>query len=519
MSESLRNRVFAVGACLLFAAVCLAPNFSPDTFTRENGESFWLSRPISLGLDLKGGVHLMYEVQTEEAVKSRMAAVLQALRAELRNEKIAVTRATVDPDGTIHLTLLTERNVERAKQIVADAYRGTLQFKGQSTGENGRVVLSFEVPLTEAQLIQRQSVAQAVETLTRRVDQFGVAEPLVQRVGERRIMLQMPGAHDIEAVKRVVGKLAQLEFRFLPPPGADPSTTVRLKDRDGGTVLVEDTVQMTGESVQSARWQRGQTNQVQVHLTMTTEGARTFRRITTDNVGRNLAIILDGVVYSSPTINEPIPGGQAEISGSFTPQEASELAMVLRAGALPASLKVLEERTVGPTLGKQSIESGVLASLVGLLVVTLFMVGYYGKSGAVAIIGIVVNVTLLMAILSLFGVTLTLPGLAGLSLTAAMAVDANIIIFERIRDELRNGASRDHAVAAGFDKAYSAIMDANLTTILAGLTLYALGSGPVLGFALTLSIGVLTTVFSAIFVCKVLFDLLPLKGRAYGLSI
>ncbi len=519
MSESVRNRLIVVAGAIVFAIICLLPNVSPSSFQRENGESFWLSRPIKLGLDLKGGVHLMYEVQTEEAVKSRMATVLQGIRGELRNEKIAVTRATVDASGAVEITLLTSRNVEKAKQVIAERYRGQLNFKEQLPGEGDRVVLAFEVPATEAALIQRESVAQAVETLSRRVNQFGVAEPLVQRVGERRIMLQMPGVQDIESVKRVVGKLAQLEFRFLPNSGAEAGTTVKLKDREGGSVSVEDTVQMTGDSVQSARWQRGQTNQVQVHLTMTTEGTRTFRRITADNVGRNLAIILDGEVYSSPRINEPIPGGQAEISGSFTPQEASELAMILRAGALPASLKVLEERTVGPTLGQQSIQSGIAASVVGILVITVFMIVYYGKSGAAAMATIVLNVGMLMAILSLFGVTLTLPGLAGLSLTAGMAVDANIIIFERIRDELRLGASRAASVSAGFDKAYSAIMDANLTTILAGLTLYALGSGPVLGFALTLSIGVVTTVFCAVFVCKLLFDIFPLAGGKYGLSI
>jgi preprotein translocase subunit SecD len=518
MNEGLRNRLLVVLGAVVFAAVCLLPNFSPESFKNEKGEGTWLSEPIKLGLDLRGGVHLMYEVQTKEAVKSRLSSVIQAIRVAFRDDKIAVTRAVVTESKAIEITLLSARNVERAKQIVTENYRDQLSFVEQRAADGERVTLVYNVPPLASAQIEKDSVQQAVETLERRVNQFGVAEPLVQKVGEDRIMLQMPGVQDIESVKRVVGKLAQLEFRFLPAMGA-PAGSLKLKDRDGAAVNVEESVQMTGDAVQNARWSTGTTNQVEVLLTLTTEGARTFRRVTTDNVGRNLAIILDGVVYSSPRINEPITGGQAQITGSFSPQEASELSMILRAGALPASLKVLEERTVGPTLGQQSIKSGILASIVGVVGIALFMLFYYRKAGAVAMASICINVFLLIGILSLFGVTLTLPGLAGLALTAGIAVDSNIIIYERIRDELRIGAGRDAAVAAGFDKAYSAIMDSNFTTILAGIILYILGSGPILGFALTLCVGVLTTVFCAVFVCKLFFDFLPLAGSRNGLSI
>jgi len=518
MNDSLRNRLLVFVGAVTLAAVCLLPNLSPQSFKNEKGESFWLSEPIKLGLDLRGGVHLMYEVQTKEAVKSRMSSVVQAIRIAFREDKIAVTRTALSENNGIELTLLSARNVERAKQIITENYRDQLSFVEQRAADGDRVTLVYSVPPPEAARIEKDSVQQAVETLERRVNQFGVAEPLVQKVGENRIMLQMPGAHDIESVKRVVGKLAQLEFRFLPNPGASAGA-LRLKDLEGGFVSVEETIQMTGDAVQNARWSTGTTNQVEVLLTLTTEGARTFRRITTDNVGRNLAIILDGVVYSSPRINEPIPGGHAQITGNFNPQEASELSMILRAGALPASLKVLEERTVGPTLGQQSIQSASLASIIGVIGIAIFMIGYYRKAGAVAMFSICVNLFILLGVLSLFGVTLTLPGLVGLALTAGMAVDSNIIIYERIRDELRIGAGRDAAVTAGFDKAYSAIFDANLTTIIAGAILYILGSGPILGFALTLCVGVLTTVFCAVFVCKVFFDLLPLSGSRNGLSI
>jgi preprotein translocase subunit SecD len=326
----------------------------------------------------------------------------------------------------------------------------------------------------------------------------------------------MPGASDVESVKKIVGSVAKLEFRF------HPSATTRafaeqIKTRDGTLVAVEDEVQMTGEAVDDARVSTG-TGQVEVSLALNKEGARQFRRITTDGVGRQLSIILDGVEYSSPVIREPIAGGRASISGGFTFEEAKQLAVVLRAGALPAPLKVLEERTVGPTLGQESIEKGILAIIVGFVAILLFMVTYYKKAGMVAVASLALNIVLVLAGLSAFGATLTLPGLAGLALTVGMAVDANVIIFERIREELRRGAGRDAAVEVGFGKALSAIIDSNITTLLAGLVLFYFGTGPIKGFAVTLSIGILTTIYCATFVAKLSFDLFPLRGKS-GLSI
>jgi preprotein translocase subunit SecD len=275
---------------------------------------------------------------------------------------------------------------------------------------------------------------------------------------------------------------------------------------------------MTGDAVKTAFWS-SPAGQVEVMLNLTPDGARTFGRITSENVGRNLAIILDGVVYSSPVIRDAITGGQASISGGFTVAEANELAIVLRAGALPAPLVVMEERTVGPSLGKESIEKGVFAILIGSLAVFLCMAVYYRKAGLVANGTLILNILFVVALLSAFGATLTLPGLAGLALTVGMAVDSNVIIFERIRDELRNGASRDAAVHGGFDKAYSAIFDSNLTTFLSAMILYYFGTGPVRGFAVTLSIGVITTVFCAVFVSRLAFDTWKLKSGERALSI
>ncbi|MDC0359081.1 protein translocase subunit SecD [Oligoflexia bacterium] len=339
---------------------------------------------------------------------------------------------------------------------------------------------------------------------------------MIQKVGNKRIILQMPGVSDIDSVKKVVGSVAKLEFRFVPTTETAPFQ-VMLKDREGGQVAVEDEVRMTGEAVDDARVSIID-GQVEVSLTLTSEGGKTFRRITTEGVGRRLAIILDNTVYSSPVIREPISGGRASISGGFQLQEAKQLAVVLRAGALPAPLDILEERTVGPTLGKESIEKGVRAIFLGFILVIIFMMIYYKKCGVIAVSTLALNVLLVLGALSAFGATLTLPGLAGLALTIGMAVDANVIIFERIREELRNGSGRDAAVKAGFGHALTAIIDSNVTTLLAGLILYYFGTGPIRGFAVTLSIGILTTLYCATFVSRLAFDFFPLKGSK-GLSI
>jgi preprotein translocase subunit SecD len=326
----------------------------------------------------------------------------------------------------------------------------------------------------------------------------------------------MAGFSDIEAVKRVVGKTAKLEFRFVP--SAPGGATIALKDRDGAPVSVEDELAMGGDAIKTAAIAFPQ-GQFEVHLTMTPEGRDIFRRISTENVGRQLAIIMDGVVFSSPVIKGPIPDGNAVISGGFSESEAKELSVVLRAGALPAALTVLEERTVGPTLGQESVRAGVISILVGYVAIVAFMAFYYRKSGWVANVSLALNLLLCVAALSAFGATLTLPGLAGLALTIGMAVDSNVIIFERIRDELNNGSSRDSAVHQGFTSATTAIVDANVTTLLSGIVLYFLGTGSIKGFAVTLAVGITTTVFCAVFASRVLFDVFELKGKERGLSI
>ena len=512
MGSDITRRLGIFIGVLIFAVVLIAP-----TVFRDSIPDGWPSKPISLGLDLSGGVHLVYEVEVEEAVKSRLQVTANAMKSELRGEKIAVTSTAIGDNNDIRLTLLTSRLTDKAKSAIDDQFGGEVTFREIS--QNGsRPVLVYGISEQEAAKVKTDSVSQAIETLRNRVDQFGVAEPLIQKVGERRILLQMPGVSDIESVKKVVGSVARLEFRLTPTGGASTVGVVNLVDRDGSPTPVEDEVLMSGEAIDDARVSPPLDGQVEVLLTLTSEGGRTFRRITGDNVGRNLAIVLDGVVYSAPELKEKISGGRASISGGFTMDEAHQLAVVLRAGALPAPLTILEERTVGPTLGQESIEKGVLAVLIGFALIIAFMIVYYKKSGIVAIATLALNMVFVLSLLSAFGATLTLPGIAGLALTIGMAVDANVIIFERIREEIRNGSTRDAAVAAGFEKALSAILDSNVTTLLAGLILYYFGTGPIRGFAVTLSIGIVTTIYCATFVSRLAFDSLELKG-AKGLSV
>jgi preprotein translocase subunit SecD len=512
MGTNIQQRALVIIAVIIGSILCLLP-----TILRDNLTSKWFTKPIALGLDISGGVHLVYGVKAREAVTSRLQALLAGARAELRGKKIAVAQSQVSPDGSIQIALLSDASLDTAKQVITEKSPELSLVSVENEG--GRPRLRYQISEQAAKKIEAEAIEQAVETLRNRVDQFGVSEPLIQRSGENRIILQMPGVSDINAVKKVVGSVAKLEFRLVPSAAtAQGVGTTSMRNKAGQTVVVEDQALMTGDAVSDARVDFDPQGQVEVSLKLSSLGAQTFSRITAENVGRQLAIILDGVVYSAPVIRDAITGGNASISGGFTVEEARQLKVVLKAGALPAPLEVLEERTVGPTLGKESVKKGLLAMAVGFSIISLFMMFYYLKSGVVAVGTLILNAVVMVACLSLFGATLTLPGLAGLALTIGMAVDSNVIIFERIRDEIRNGASRNAAVAAGFDKAFGAIFDANVTTLLAGVLLYYFGTGAIRGFAVTLSVGVLTTLFCAVFVARLCFDAFSIKGKQ-GLSI
>lgn len=496
---------------VFFGLLFLLPTFFPKQMPAN-----WISKPLGLGLDLSGGIHLVYEVETAEAVKSRLQTMGNGIRSDLKNDKIPILRVRVPEENTLELTFMSEASADRARGRIENDYRDLI-FK-QKKQDESRTILLFTVSDQYVENVKRNAVRQSIETLRSRVDQFGVTEPMIQQIGDKRILLQMPGVSDVAAVKRVVGSVAKLEFRLLYT-GSGTAGKAMMKDSQGGTAAVQDEVLMTGDAVDDARVAFDSARGPEVSLSFTSDGGKQFAKITGEHVGEQLAIILDGVVKSSPRINERIGGGKASISGNFTVEEARELAVVLRAGALPAPLDVLEERTVGPTLGKESIRAGITAIVMTLVFIGVFMIIYYKKSGLVAIVSLVLNIFLVMACLSAFGATLTLPGLAGLALTVGMAVDSNVLIFERIREELRNGATRDAAVIAGFDRALHAIIDSNITAILSAAILYFVGTGAIRGFAVVTAVGIVATFFCAVFVARTLFELFELKGKDSIISV
>lgn len=511
-----RNRLILLALVFIIALAFLSPTLLK--VAGKNPEDFGLTfaKPINLGLDLVGGVHLVYQVESAEAVKSRLQSIGTSLVAELRKQKISALRAGVNSLTQLEITLLGGHLVDRAKEKISSEYPN-LQFVN-TVAEGGKAKVIYGVSEREVLQIEKEAVSQAIETLRNRVDQFGVSNPIIQRAGDDRIILQMPGVTDIDSVKSVVGSVAKLEFRLLPRGSGESTESIILKDRHNQPISVESDIQMTGDAVSDARVSFDQ-GQIEISLSFTAAGAKTFKDVTTAGVGRQLAIVLDNVVYSSPRINEPIPGGRASITGQFSREEARQLAIVLRAGALPAPLNILEERTVGPTLGRESINNGILAMLAGCTLIFFFMIVYYRKSGWIAVAALGLNLTLMLSALAMFGAVLTLPGMAGLALTIGMAVDANVIIYERIREELRLGKSRDSAVTAGFERALSAIIDSNITTLISGLVLYYFGTGPIRGFAVALNIGIITTVFCATFASRLAFSVLPLRSARTELSI
>jgi preprotein translocase subunit SecD len=422
-------------------------------------------------------------------------------------------------------------------ELVTKNYPGLEQTRKDQTPEG--ITFAYGFSAAEVKATEKRAVEQAIETIRNRVDQFGVTEPLIVGQGDRDILVQLPGVKDPERAIALIGKTAQLEFHMLDesmspeqaqsqgvPFGSevlydkqvDP-TTRQVLGR-GQPYLVQKRIMMTGDVIKDAKVQINQQyNEPYVSMEFNSVGARIFERITGENVGKRMAIILDGVVQSAPVIRERIPGGNAQISGSFTMEDASDLTIALRSGSLPAPVKILERRTVGPSLGLDSIKSGLYSAGLGSLLVVAFMVVYYKGTGFVADLALIINLVLIGATMSLFGATLTLPGIAGIALTVGMAVDANVLINERIREELRLGKSPLNAVEAGYDKAFTAILDSNLTTIIAAVALYAFGTGPIKGFAVTLTIGLVWSMFTAITGTRVVFDWILTRGGVKRLSI
>ncbi|MGE4299485.1 MAG: protein translocase subunit SecD [Desulfovibrionaceae bacterium] len=477
---------------------------------------------INLGLDLMGGIHLTLGVEVDKAVENSLAQLGQDIRSEARDKEIHILRPTVLPGNKMQFVLIKADSRSVLDEILK-RYGEQFSVESTETLEGDKIRYTLALKPTYRKYMADLALDQAVKTIRNRIDQFGVAEPDIRKQQDYRIQVQLPGLKDPQRAIQIIGKTAHLEFRMVDedadlaraaqgivPPGDEVLQLQRRNaagDYSGEPIVVKKDAALTGEYITDAKTQFDQMNQAYVSLTFNARGARIFETVTGDNVKKRLAIVLDGKVYSAPTIQEKIMGGRASITGRFTVEEARDLSIVLRAGALPAPVTILEERSVGPSLGQESIDQGVSAALIGGALVLVFMVIYYGFAGVVADFVLGLNILLIMAGLAAFGATLTLPGIAGIILTIGMAVDANVLIFERVREELRNGLTAKKALAEGYSRATLTILDANLTTIIAAVILYQFGTGPVRGFAVTLSLGILASMFTAIFVSRILFDL------------
>jgi preprotein translocase subunit SecD len=500
---------FKLKGLLILAVLIVGLVFAAPSFLGKNELPEGYPGPkqkIKLGLDLQGGIHLVLQVVTEKAVESRMNGILNDLKNQMITERIHYSKALVDTPETVQISLRVPDEQDKLDKLIQDKYQ-YLKDANKTTGPDGSLVATYKISLQEADTIKKQAVEQALETIRNRVDQYGVSEPSIVPQGADRIVLQLPGVADPERAKKIIGKTALLEFKLVDDstaPADAASGNVPAGDyiaymKDSNQpVLLKQGVVLTGAFLEDARVKIDQYNEPYISIAFNREGGRIFEQVTTENVGKKLAIILDGKVYSTPVIKDAIAGGKAIIEGRFKMEEAKDLAVVLRAGSLPAPVNILEERTVGPSLGQDSIHKGIVASLIGGLLVVLFMLVYYKLSGVIATGALVFNIILMVATMAAIGSVLTLPGIAGFVLTIGMAVDANVLVFERIREELRLGRSPKMAIEQGYQNAFSAIFDSNLTTIIAALVLIQFGTGPVRGFAMSLTIGLVWSLFTAL---------------------
>jgi preprotein translocase subunit SecD len=501
-----------IGALLV--CLCAVPNFFPDSVVDKWPK--WAQRHVVLGLDLQGGSHILLEVDSNFVRSEKLRNLQDDVRRVLRDAKIGYTggvqirgdsvevRLREGSDSTLALTKLRELS-QPLGGILGNTGQRTIDVSDQGNG-------LIRLTVTQAAVTERirQSVEQSIQIIEKRVNELGTVEPSIQRQGIDRILVQVPGLQDPSRLKALIGTTAKLDFQMVDmnnnpqdaaQTGRIPPDDLLLYEGRGGQrvpVLVEKRVMVSGADLIDA--QPGfdnRTSEPIVSFRFNTSGARRFAQATQENVGRPFAIVLDNEVISAPVIREPILGGSGQISGNFTVQSANDLAILLRAGALPAPLTIIEERTVGPGLGQDSIEKGKIAAYVGSALVIVYIFATYGMLGLFANIAVVVNIAMIIGILSMLNATLTLPGIAGIVLTVGMAVDANVLIYERMREEARGGRSAINAIDAGFSRALATILDANITTLIAAVTLFFLGSGPVRGFALTLIIGIFTTVFTA----------------------
>ena len=486
---------------------------------------------IHLGLDLQGGTHLVMEVDTQKAVEGSLDLVATDLEDTLNGKNLRFKRIARSGSDKVAVVLYEKGTADAVQKLIKDKYPSYEQ--SPTFDEGGFVALTLRVGEKDAQDRKDKAVQQALETIRNRIDQFGVSEPTIQREGINHIVVQLPGIKDPQRAIELIGRTARLEFKMvredISPSGAIPDDAELLKEKsvDSTTgavteipIVVQKKSMITGDLLTDAQVRiDSQFNQPYVGIEFNSLGAKLFDQVTAANVGKRFAIVLDSNIHSAPVIRERISGGSAQISGNFTEKTAADLAIVLRAGALPAPVKIIQNVTVGPSLGQDSINKGLYAGLIGVLLVVVFMAIYYKLSGMIANLGMVLNIVYLMGALAALGATLTLPGIAAIVLLVGMSVDSNVIIFERIREELKLGKSPKAALDAGYDKAFLTIMDSHVTTLITAAVLFQFGTGPVKGFAVSLSLGVIINLFTSLVGTKVTFDLFLHKGKAQKMSI
>lgn len=506
-----RWRALGIILTALVVCLCAVPNFFPEAQVKT--WPAWAQRRLVLGLDLQGGSYLLLEVDSNYVKKEKLDQIRDDARRVLREAKIVYTGLNVRNDAVeVRISKEGEQATALSKlRELSQPLGGLLGSSGQRSlevADAGGGLIRLTVPQAAVTERIRQTIEQSIQIVEKRVNELGTVEPLIQRQGTDRILVQVPGLQDPTRLKELLGKTAKMEFRMVDSSvspdqaqqGRVPPDSELLMSASPPPIpyVVKKQVLVSGSELSDAQPGFDQrTGEAIVSFKFNTSGARKFAQATAENVGQPFAIVLDNKVISAPVIREPITGGQGQISGSFTVQSANDLAILMRAGALPAPLTVIEERTVGPGLGQDSIEKGELAAYVGSILVIVFMLITYRLFGVFANIAVAINVAMIFGLLSLLNATLTLPGIAGIVLTVGIAVDSNVLIYERIREELRGGRNAISAIDAGFKRALSTILDSNITTFIAAAVLFYIGTGPVRGFAVTLGIGIITTVFTA----------------------
>jgi SecD/SecF fusion protein len=531
---------------LLFSGLALTPSLNHDI--PDWWKKYLAPAGLKLGLDLQGGMHIVLQVDLEKAAENSLDLSASDFKSALAAKNINAVRMDAGTPGSILFTLPNTGAIDAVKQILTDSFPNLDSQVEAEAGAFPRITLRLKKD--EIDFIKKNAVNQSLEIIRNRIDQFGVAEPIVLRQGENQIVVQLPGVKDPERAMSLIGQTAQLEFKMVAEaPGLNPAQMVeevvktgqwrtgdsrkqlnlalqnrlpqgseiyfekvvdnKTKKESKVPILLETPVLMTGEMVKNAQVRiGGNFNEPYVSLDLTSRGGQVFAALTEKSVGKRLAIVLDETVRSAPVIREKILGGSAQISGSFTHNEATDLAIVLRVGALPAPVDIIQNLTVGASLGQDSINKGLFSGLLGTLLVVVFMLIYYRLSGLIANLALVLNILLLFVGLAMLGSTLTLPGIAGIILSIGMAVDANVLIYERMRDEFALGKSVRAGVDAGFNKAFWSVVDAQVTTLITALVLFLFGTGPIKGFAITLSLGIIFNLFAVLFGCRLMYDIL-----------